>query len=112
MTTMSKNFTAKTSPKWILWSAIAGVIALVGIVLMAIFGLNTAVHTKSCQQLVVNVEMAKTLYEEEKDDIEAICEKAIEDAGLQVITVSYDEKSTLEHELVYSFRREADLGEL
>ena len=109
---MSKNFTAKTSPKWILWSVITAVIALAGIVIMAIFGMNSAVHTQSCQQLVISVDMAKTLYEEEMEDIETICEKAIEDAGLQPIAISYDEKSTLVHELVYSFPLDADLAEL
>ena len=109
---MSKNFTAKTSPKWILWSVITAVIVLIGVVIMAIFGVNNAVNTQSCQKLVVNVQMANTFYEEERDDIEDICEKAIADAGLEAIAVSYDDVSTSEHELVYSFRLDADLTDL
>ena len=109
---MSKNFTAKTSPKWILWSVITAVIVVIGVVIMAIFGVNNAVHTQSTQKLVVNVQMAKTFYEEERDDIEAICEKAIEDAGLTALAVSYDDVSTSEHELVYSFDFDADLTAL
>ena len=109
---MSKNFTAKTSPKWILWSVITAVVLLVGIVLAAIFGVNTPIYTKSTQKLVVNVQMATTFYEEEKDDIEDICEKAIADAGLKALAVSYGDGATLEHELVYSFDNEADLTAL
>lgn len=109
---MSKNFTAKTSPKWILWSVITAVIVVIGVVIMAIFGVNNAVNTQSTQKLVVNVQMAKTFYEEERDDIEAICEKAIEDAGLTALAVSYDDVSTSEHELVYSFDFDADLTAL
>ncbi len=109
---MSKNFTAKTSPKWILWSVITAVIALIGVVIMAIFGVNNAVNTQTCQKLVVNVQMAKTFYEEERDDIEDICEQAIADAGLTTIAVSYDDISTSEHELVYSFSLNADLTAL
>lgn len=109
---MSKNFTAKTSPKWILWTVITAVIALIGVVVMAIFGVNNAANTQSCQKLVVNVQMAKTFYEEERDDIEDICKQAIADAGLTAITVSYDDISTSEHELVYSFSLDADLTAL
>ena len=109
---MSKNFTAKTSPKWILWSVITVVIVLIGVVIMAIFGVNNAVNTQPSQKLVVNIQMANTFYEEERDDIEDICEQAIADAGLTAITVSYDDISTSEHELVYSFSLDADLTAL
>lgn len=109
---MSKNFTAKTSPKWILWSVITALVLVVGVVLTAIFGANTPIYTQSTQKLVVNVQMANTFYEEERDDIEEICEQAIADAGLTALAVSYDKVSTSEHELVYSFDGEADLTAL
>lgn len=109
---MSKNFTAKTSPKWILWSVITAVIVLIGVVIMAIFGVNNAVSTQPCQKLVVNVQMANTFYEEERGDIEDICEQAIADAGLKAIAVSYDDLSTSEHELVYSFDPDVELTAL
>lgn len=109
---MSKNFTAKTSPKWILWSVITALVLVVGVVLTAIFGVNTPIYTQSTQKLVVNVQMANTFYEEEKDDIEDICEKAIADAGLTALDVSYGDGATMEHQLVYSFDNEADLTAL
>jgi preprotein translocase subunit SecF len=112
MTTMSKNFTAKTSPKWILWSVITALVLVVGVLLTAIFGANTPIDKQSTQKLVVNVPMANTFYEEEVANIEEICEQAIADAGLTALAVSYDDIATAEHELVYSFEMDADLAAL
>ncbi len=82
---MSKNFTAKTSQKWLLWSIIAALIALIGVIVMLFAGVNNAPSTQSGKLLVVNVTMSSTDYEEKKDDIVDICEQAIADAGLKTI---------------------------
>lgn len=110
---MSKNFTAKTSPKWILWSILTALIVLVGGIVMAFAGVNNAVETNSCQKLVVNVTMYETMYETEQDNIADICEKAIKDAGLKTLAApSMDNKTTSEHDIVYSFALTEDLTEL
>ena len=82
---MSKNFTAKTSQKWVLWSIITVAIALIGAIVMLFAGVNNAPPTQSGELLVVNVTMSSTDYEEKKDDIVDICEQAIADAGLKTI---------------------------
>ena len=61
---MSKNFTAKTSPKWLLWSIISAVLVLISIIVMAIpsVGVNTAKEARSSATLTVNVSMSQTFY--------------------------------------------------
>lgn len=100
---MSKNFTAKTSPKWILWSIITAVIVIAGIIVMVFATPNNAAHTKPGDSLIVNVSMSSTFYEDEKSNIQTITETAIKDAGLKAIHSYEGEKSLQAHELVYTF---------
>ena len=107
---MSKNFTAKTSPKWILWSVITAVIALAGIIVMALAGVNSAAHMKSGEALIVNVSMSRTFYEDEKETIQTMTEQAIADAGLKIVDSYEGEKSLQVHELVYTFAPKTNLS--
>ena len=82
---MNKNFTVKTSPKWLLWSILTVAIFLVGAIVIAISGLHSVQETRIGTTLTVSVPMAETFYEDEQENIEAACEKAFADAGLKVI---------------------------
>ena len=106
---MNKNFTAKTSPKWILWSIITAVIVLVGIIVMAFAGANPAKEMRSSANLTINVTLSNTFYEEEKANIEAVAEKAIADAGLKAVDSYAGELSIQSHEIVYVFEKGTDL---
>ena len=97
---MSKNFTAKTSQKWVLWSAIVGVIVAIGLIIMALTGVNNAPSTQSGKMLIVNVTMSSTQYEEEQANLQDLCETAIADAGLDVKYSYTGEISLQSHELV------------
>ena len=106
---MSKNFTAKTSQKWVLWSVIVAVIVAIGVVVMALMGVNNAPSTQSGKMLIVNVTMSSTQYEEEQANLQDICETAIADAGLDVKYSYTGEISLQSHELVYVFDTQTDL---
>ena len=106
---MSKNFTAKTSPKWLLWSIITAVIVLAGIIVMAFAGLNKANDMKSSSTLTISISMSSTFYEDEQANIEAIAEQEIAKAGLKVVDSYAGEKSLQLHELVYVFEKDTDL---
>ena len=112
---MSKNFTAKTSPKWLLWSIITVAIALIGGLVMLFAGVNNAPSTQSGKFLVVNVTMSGTEYEEKQDDIVAICEQAIADAGLKTIQnpiyVEAPSEST-SHTIEFKFDDSANLTDV
>ncbi len=106
---MSKNFTAKTSPKWILWSIISAVLVLVSIIVMAVAGANKAVEMKSSSTLTVSVTLSNTFYEDQKENFEQVAEKAIADAKLKTIDSYAADKSLQLHELVYVFEKDTDL---
>ena len=106
---MSKNFTAKTSPKWILWSIISAVLVLVSIIVMAVAGANKSVEMKSSSTLTVSVTLSNTFYEDQKENFEQVAEKAIADAKLEAIDSYAADKSLQLHELVYVFEKDTDL---
>lgn len=111
---MSKNFTAKTSPKWLLWSIISAVLVLISIIVMAIpsVGVNTAKDARSSATLTVNVSMSQTFYDEAKADIEAVAETTIANAGLKVVDSYSAELSKQSHEIIYVFEKGTDLTDV
>ena len=108
---MSKNFTAKTSPKWLLWSIISAVLVLISIIVMAIpsVGVNTAKEARSSATLTVNVSMSQTFYDDAKDTIETMAETAITNAGLKAVDSYSAELSKQSHEIIYVFEKGTDL---
>ncbi len=107
---MNKNFTVKTSPKWLLWSILTVAIFLVGAIVLAFSGLHSVHDTRIGTTLTVSVPMAETFYEDEQANIEAKCEKAFADAGLKVIDSYTGEAGTMNHEIVYVFEKGANLS--
>ena len=77
---MNKNFTAKTSSKWLLWSLLTVAVFLLGAIVIAITGLHDVAHARNGKTLTVSVPMAETFYEDEQANIENACEKAFADA--------------------------------
>ena len=61
---MNKNFTVKTSPKWLIWSIVTVAIFLIGAIIIAISGLHDVQHTRTGATLTVSVPMAETFYED------------------------------------------------
>ena len=107
---MSKNFTAKTSTKWLLWTIITAVIALVGVIVMAVAGVNSESHTESSKMLTVSVTRSTSFYEDEKEEIKSICESVFEKMGVEPIREPIEgDASTLLHEIVYDFSVQTDL---
>ena len=107
---MNKNFTVKTSPKWLLWSILTVAIFLVGAIVIAISGLHSVQETRIGTTLTVNVPMAETFYEDEQANIEAACEQAFSNAGLKVIDSYTGEIGTMSHEIVYVFANGTDVS--
>jgi len=107
---MNKNFTAKTSSKWLLWSLLTVAVFLLGAIVIAITGLHDVAHARNGKTLTVSVPMAETFYEDEQANIENACEKAFADAGLKVLDSYTGEIGTMDHEIVYVFEKTADLS--
>lgn len=107
---MNKNFTVKTSSKWLVWSILTVAIFLVGAIIIAFSGLHSVTDTRIGTTLTVNVPMAETFYEDEQANIEAKCEQAFENAGLKVIDSYSGEIGTMSHEIVYVFEKGTDLS--
>lgn len=100
---MNKNFISKTSPKWLLWSIITAIIVLAGIIVMAIAGVNDSKTTMSGNLVVVNVTMESDRYEDEIANIQTVCEKTFEEAGVEPVYSYTGEISLQSHEIVYVF---------
>lgn len=107
---MNKNFTVKTSAKWLVWSILTVAIFLVGAIVIAIGGLHSVQDTRIGTTLTVSVPMAETFYEDEQANIEATCEKAFADAGLKTIDSYTGEIGTMSHEIVYVFESGANVS--
>ena len=107
---MNKNFTVKTSPKWLVWSILTVVIFLVGAIVMAFSGLHNVQESRIGTTLTVSIPMAETFYEDEQANIEDACEKVFANAGLKVIDSYTGEIGTMSHELVYVFESGADVS--
>ena len=107
---MNKNFTVKTSPKWLLWSILTVAIFLVGAIIIAFSGVHSVTDARIGTTLTVNVPMAETFYEDEQANIEAACEQAFSNAGLKVIDSYTGEIGTMSHEIVYVFANGTDVS--
>lgn len=109
---MSKNFTAKTSTKWLLLSIITVVITLIGVIVLAVANINNETHVQSSKMLTVSVTRSTSFYEDEKEEIKAICESVFEKTGVEPIREPIEgDVSTLIHEIVYDFSTQTNLTE-
>ncbi len=109
---MNKNFTVKTSPKWLLWSILTVAIFLVGAIIIAFSGVHSVTDARIGTTLTVSVPMAETFYEDQQENIEGICEKTFADAGLKVIDFYTGEIGTMSHEIVYVFESGTDVKQI
>ena len=107
---MNKNFTVKTSAKWLVWSILTVVIFLVGAIVTAFSGLHNVQETRIGTTLTVSVPMAETFYEDEQANIESACEQAFANAGLKTIDSYTGEIGTMSHEIVYVFESGANVS--
>lgn len=100
MTTMNKLLT-KTVKKVNLMTVIMGIVLALSIVITAIFGINYAATADSGKTLTVTVN--GYFYEENREEVETVCEDLFETAKLKVAYKQHGEMSGDESEILYVF---------
>ena len=105
---MSKNILKTTVKKCNLWLIIAASLVIVGVVIMAIFGVNNHVSTGSYKTLTVNV---NGLYEAHEETIEDICDEVLGDLDVKQTYKAEIADSSVSREIVFVFDVSANLAE-
>ena len=97
---MKTNLVEKTVNKWVLWTAISAVLAVIGIVIACIFGFNTNIDLKSAKTIAVEY-----AYVSETEDLKEVCEDSFAVSGVKPL------KSVVSsEEIVYYFDVNTDLS--
>jgi preprotein translocase subunit SecF len=102
---MSKNILKTTLKKCNLWLIVAASLVIVGVVIMAIFGVSNHVSTGSYQTLTVNV---NGMYEAHEETIESICDEVLGEMDVQQTYKT--EIADVSREIVFVFDVETDLS--
>ena len=106
---MMNKLVKSTVKKCTLLSIVMAAVLVVAIVLTAVFGVNYAATIDDCTTLTVTVNTYT--YEEERDEIERICEAEFDKQGLDFNLIKYGEMTGDDCEIVYEFDKDAELTE-
>lgn len=101
------KFLAKTIGKWKIWTAIAAVLIVAGIVIASVFGFNLAPTANSVKTLTVRLESYASSASVEK--IESITDSKLREKGLEEkYSVDVELSSGKVHEYVYTFKEKIE----